>query len=465
VPGAETNLAVDRHFDRGVRRPTHKGLVASQPRRFLRPWACVPVRPGETLAAASVVGDTMFNSVVQLQNLPLTYAELGMFYVPYTVLPEWMRAIIIGTQVDFRNQGDIGGTTVNQTDDPIAAQGHDSVGLQQRVRQWAGEIGGDQTSALAESSYAPFVSHSLWQIAEDWYSVSVGDRDNDDLFQQEPVVDTYVRGATATSFDVGLAALDLDSGATGVTLSQLVEKMFLLTQTETTWAQYLADHGIDPRRLRSSMSIPLMTEHAYLGPMGGHQFAHGAQDASLGDVETTGFSPTLQAEQHTVDPPGPASTSIWDSRAIGTIGHKWSMKSGSMLKFDQPGFLVGTLVWWGEDGSADEYGHHFDATRLINPGMWGHRAHGGIDEMDFIGTQHLYGPDGTTLQSGSEPDQSGNSIINMLNLWLHGEVAAPLGTDFFRYRRPYGSVLNEGNIRCSSRLSGNFSIISDMVAG
>jgi len=422
-----------------------------------------PVRPGETLAAASITGDTVFDSVVQLQNLPMTYAELGLWFVPFTVLPPWMKAMVIGTPQDFLDHGDIGGTTAPLDGGPIASQGHTTEGLQTRLRPWAGEVGGNQTVQQDVSAYAPFASWCTYMIAQDWYDTQGIDWEDEDQFQNEPVVSQYVRGATMSSFTVGSAALDTDPSSI-TSLAQLVEDLFLLTRTETTWAEYLAQHGVDPRRLQS-MTVPLMLQHEYCGNMGSPQFFSNSmtdQAVDLENVEATGFANTHQIEAHLTDPD--EWSTGWDSRGLGLIGTKWGRSGSPMIRFEQPGFIVGTHVWWGEDGGAQDYGHIFDATRLIKPGNWGHRAAGGIDEEDFITANDLYDTAGTSLQVG-DSDQSGQNVMNMLNLFLHGEIAAPLGTSFFRYRGPYGRTLGDPLIRMSSRFSGQLHIISDLVAG
>ena len=469
MPGAERNIPVTRDIVRGMRRPQHLGYSATQPYRFIRPLCAAPVRPGETLEEVDMLGETMLDSVMQLQNLPLTWAEAGLWYVPITRLPQWFKQIFIGSQADYQSSADIAGTTApvaagaNATE--ISEQGHMTPGLQSHVRPWAGEIGGNQTTQIAESLYAPYVSHATWAVAGDWYSVPNEDFDENQLFQNEPLVDDYVKSATLQNFDVGLAGLDLDPSSI-TSVADLLESMYLLTSVERTWAEYLAEFGVSPSSVEG-MVHPIMLRHQYLGPTGSPQLDITSSDVASGTVERTGFSNTDQAEQHyTVSAGEPAATSHWDARALGFVGTKWDAKVRPRLRFDQPGILLGTLVCWNENGNQGNYGHHFDITRLTHPGHWGARLAGGVEEDDFIATQDLYDVAGTAIQDGNRSSQGGggSSVMNMLNLFLHGDVAAPNSTDFFRFRGPYGRILDDVLTRPSTRMSYRFKIRSDLVA-
>jgi hypothetical protein len=407
------------------------------------------------------MGDTLFDSVVQLQNAPFSYFEIGAWYVPFTRLPQWMRDIVIASPRQFVETGEITGTGVEVASTPITGQGHLTPGLQSRLRGWAGEMGSSQVTQSSDSTYAPFTSHATWAIADDWYHIPDADWADPDLYQNEPIVSPYVRGALRSGFDVQTTTIDPDPSTSVLSLSQIVEDLFLLSRPEMTWAEYLAGHGVDPR-FTDSMCMPLMLEHGYLGPQGRPQVFGGTTDTSLTDVENTSFSNTWQAEQHVV--PTPDSSTTWDSRGIGTLGSKWSRTARPMIRFEQPGFVVGTCVWWSETGQADNYGHVFDANYMSLPGHWGNRSGTGIDEEDFIAAQTIGNPTGTGSQAGSDDEQDlGRSVINMLNLYLHGDIAAPLSQDFFRYRGPYGRILGSSLVRCSSRLSGQLQVISDLV--
>lgn len=463
---AGTDVVVSRDIQRGNRRPQHLGLIAQQPFTFLRPFAVAPVRPGETLMMADLSGDSIFDSVLQLQNLPMTFAEVGVWYVPFSRLPDWMRQIIIGTGFRYLNFADLQGTTApaapgaNAAD--ITTQGHTTPGLQSRLRRWAGEVGGNQTTQQGESVYAPYASHSTFAIAEDWYDLQENDYDNEDLFQNEPILSSYSRGATRTNFDVGLAGLDPDPSAT-TSLADLIEQLFLMTTAEMSWPEYLASHGVSIRG-SDHMTHPLMLRHAYLGPMGPGEVLNDSISAGAGDadIQESSFTNTRQRENYTND-----INHDWDARTVGSIGQRWSGQVKPMLRFDQPGFIVGTITWWFENGSADTYGHMFDATRMTHPGHWGVRQGGGVEEEDFLATQDLYDVAGTAIQDGLSSGQTGagSSVMNMLNLFLHGETAAPLGEDFFRFRGPFGRELLSQHIRLSSRLSLKLDIKSDLVGG
>lgn len=462
---ASIDIHVVRDIDRGPRRPGHNGLVAQQPRQFLRPWCVAPVRPGETLRRVSVMGDTMLDSVVQWNNLPMTFAEIGLWYVPFSRMPDWMRQIIIGTGYRYLNLADITGITAavaqGATAAEIAAQGHTTPGLQAILRGWAGEVGGPQAGPQAsESVYAPFASHGTYAIAEDWYDLVSNDYDNAVLMSNEPVLSEYTRGATSTNFDVGLAGLDPDPSAV-TSLADLIEQLFLLSSSELSWPEYLALAGVDPRQ-SDHMTHPIMIRHGFVGPMGDGHLVHGAYNAFDNDLQSDSFTSTRQVEGDSDD----ATSMEWDARIIGQIGQRWNGSVSPGLRFDQPGFIVGTIAWWNELGSAGNYGHMFDATRLTHPGHWGIRQGGGVEEEDFLATQDLYDVTGGAIQDGADSGQTGtgSSVMNMMNLYLHGETAAPLGTDFFRFRGPYGREIPDGLNRMSSRLRAEFDIMSDLVA-
>ena len=71
MPGASRDIPVTRGITRGIRRPQHVGFSAQQPYAYIRPLVAAPVRPGETLEHASILGDSMLGSVMQFQNLPM----------------------------------------------------------------------------------------------------------------------------------------------------------------------------------------------------------------------------------------------------------------------------------------------------------------------------------------------------------------------------------------------------------
>ena len=453
--GANTDVRVDRDIDRGLRSPRHLGLTSQQPERFLRPFMVAPVRPGETLAHVSLQGDSMFDTILQLQNRPMMYQETALWFVPMSTLPEWMKAIIISTPRDAVTHGEIsdfGGSAPVATS-TIGNQGHQTPGLQSRLRSWAGEIGGNQGTQDVSSLYAPFTSHATYRIAQDWYDLDTLDWDNEDLFNNEPILSDYVRGALLSGFDVGNAAVDPSTNTAGLNLSELVEKLFQLTRPETTYAEYLANHGVDPRRMQN-MAHPIMIDHQALLPVGSPQLIHSGSETTfdIDDSQSTSFTNTFQNEDHLTDPA--ELSSQWDARGIGCVGGRISRSGRPMIRFEDAGFIVGTTCWWGETGHDGDFGHHFDANRLISPGHWGSRIAGGLDEEDFIATQTLYDPNGLNVQDGDEAGQTANEqVMNMLNLWLHGDIAAPgpNGWAFFRYRGPYGTEVPSALQRVSSR--------------
>jgi hypothetical protein len=145
------------------------------------------------------------------------------------------------------------------------------------------------------------------------------------------------------------------------------------------------------------------------------------------------------------------------------------MRRATPVRITDPGLVLGTIVWWHEDGEQQDFGHMFDITRFTHPGHWGNRQGGGVDEEDFIATQSLYQAGGVSLQTGTgfsdeaHGQGTGAYAMNALNLYLNGEVAAPLNFDYFRFRRPYGEILDNGLEDLTTRLSLQLHVLSDIV--
>jgi hypothetical protein len=402
---------------------------------------------------------------MQAVNAPLAYGEVGLWYVPLSALPEWMKQIPVGTVKDVGGpQADeVGGTHVPATQDTIANQGHRSIGGQHKLRLWAGEVGGDQTTQDDSSMYVPYVSHATYEVAGAYYDLTARDRQAVALFDNEPILTEYVRGATTNAFDVGEGIADPVTGNTEVSfLSEIIERLYLLTAVEQTYAEYLRMAGVNPL-LAGALPLPLYHEHQFFGPMGSPQMHGGISDTANDTADQSSFTATQQTQDLIVSQ---TETAIWDSRPLSMIGCKWGGFRRRNIRFDEPGIVIGTHVWWEEFGLANDFAHMFDMTRMTHPGHWGNRQGGGVDEEDFIATQSLYDINGQNLQTNVvEGQDSGAYAFNLLNLYLHGEAAAPApnGTDFFRWRRPYGADLSNALADPSSKFSVQLHFLSDLV--
>ena len=398
----------------------------------------------------------------------MTYAEIGLWYVPISTYPSWFRDVITATAEDVAERANnVSGTGVQESTTAVNDQGHMAMGLQQKPRQWAGELGaaaGDDTS----SSYMPYTSHGVYKIAADWYDMDIAGSmwNNNDLFDNPPFIENYIRSAQRSAFDLGLTGVDVDPTAASW-FSELVERLYLLSQPELTYAEYLAGHGVDPRRA-GGLCMPIMLDHAMLKPTAPTVFHTGAgTSANRNDVD---LSDTMEIISFTA---GGGSHSIaFDEKAVSPYGHTWNTYRKRSLFFDEPGFIIGTVTHWNVKARGDMHAH-FAANRMTHPGMWGNRAFGGVEESDFIGTQSLYQQSGAAPTVGQEAGQtSGIYALNMLNLYLHGDENAisesnglNIAPQAFAYRQPGGTFQEGAYLDLTSKLSCQLHIASDLVGG
>lgn len=471
MPGANTDLSISRpDDDRGVRSPRHTQFMYRHLRNRLNPWMLAPVRPGETLLGVSLQGETNTNGILQVPVAPMIYAEVGLWYIPLSTYPQWFLDVITASAEDSaeRSGQDVSGTGVLVTTDAVGDQGHKSQGLQHKPRQWAGELG-DAAGTDDSSVYLPYTSHGTYKVARDWYDMDIAGSfwNNDDLFDNPPIIEDYIRSVQRSAFDLGLAGVDVDPTAASW-FSELVERMYLLTQPEMTYAEYLAAHGVNPRRA-GGLCMPVMLDHAMLNPVGSPTILHtGASGtANRDDVD---LSDTWKLTAFTA---GGGSHSIAvDQKPVAMFGNRWNSYRKRSLSFDEPGFLLGTVTYWEHNARGDMFAH-LAGNRMTHPGHWGNRAFGGIEEQDFIATQSLYQQSGAAPTVGQEAGQtSGIYGMNMLNLYLHGDETAlgevnglNIGPQAFGFRGPGGDFQEEAYLDLSSKLSCQLHIATDMVGG
>lgn len=464
MPGAQLNLPIDRPDDRGIRSPRHVSGLASQPYQFLYPFMAHPLRPGETVTGISVRGRSNIASLCNLIDLPPMWAEMGLWVVPISALGQEFIDLVVYSGEDVAEQGgnNPGTGAASGSAAAVGNQGHMTPGLQHIPRPWAGEIGGIAGSiGISRSPYAPYVSSATYKVAREWYDTefgSIGFTDTD-LFDNPPPVGEFIRGALRQSFDQGLSSLDEDLD--NQSLGEILEKMFLMTQGEYTYAEYLAAHGVNPRNA-ASIAKPLLLEQMYLGEQGEGNPVFGTLGKDAAVISNTQSSTVQVKDISTTD-----ASLLHDRAPYGMVGCRWNADRSRRLFIEEPSVLLGTLVWYQENLAANHYAHHMDMTRMTHPGHWGNRIGGGIDEEDFIAVQQIYNSAGSGLQSGIEPDQSGANIINMLNLFLHGDTYASAdgsGNSQFFLRQPGGDVLNAVQGELTSTMSVQLRILSDLVA-
>ena len=471
MPGADLDVQIDRpDDDRGVRSPRHTQLMYRHLQNRLMPFMLAPVRPGETLLGVSLQGESNTNGVLQVPVAPMIYAEVGLWYIPLSTYPQWFLDVITASAEDAaeRSGHDQAGTGVQVTTDAVGDQGHKSQGLQHKPRQWAGELG-DTAGADDSSVYMPYTSHGTWKVARDWYDIDTAGSfwNNPDLFDSPPFIEDYIRSTQRSAFDLGLSGVDVDPTAASW-FSELVERMYLLSQPEMTYAEYLGAHGVNPRRA-GGLCMPVMLDHAMLNPVGSPTvlFSGASGTANRDDVD---LSDTMKLVSFTA---GGGSHSIaWDQKPVAMFGHKWNSFRKRSMAFDEPGFLLGTVTWWEHNSRGDMFAH-FAGNRMTHPGMWGNRAFGGVEEHDFIGTQSLYQQSGSAPTTGTEAAQtSGIYALNLLNLYLHGDEAAisevnglNIAPQAFGFRGPTGEFHEEAYLDISTKLSCQLHIATDLVGG
>lgn len=467
MPGAKLDLPIDPPDDRGIRSPRHLAGLASQRPQALYPFMAAPLRPGETLSGVSVVGESNIASICNLVNYPLSWAEMGLWVVPVASLGQQFVDLIVNSGEDVVQQGMANlnpGTGVEASGaGEVANQGHQRTGTQHIPRLWAGEVGGIAGSlGIAQSNYMPYVSAATYKVAREWYDTQFGTVGfgDDDLYDNPPPIEFFNQGALRQNFNQGTAGLDDDLSS--LSLSELVERMFLFSSSEYSYAEYLAAHGVNPRRA-ASIARPVMLRQAMLQNRGdGHPiFGTIPSDAA---VIANGQSDTIQVKDLTTS----NASLVHDRAPYGLVGHQWNASNNGDMFIEEPSILLGTMCWWSESLVASGYAHHLDMTRMTHPGHWGNRIGGGIDEEDFIAVQQLYNAAGDDLQAGSgSHGQTGSAIFNMLNLFINGDTYASAdgaGTSEFFFRQPGGGVLNGVQGELTSKLSIQLRVMSDLVA-
>jgi hypothetical protein len=432
------------------------------------------VRPGETIAGISLQGETWFNSMVNLVQAPITYAEIGLWLIPISTLDQVFIEMYAASGEDvFEELGvhQAGSGLVIADLSPVTDQGHKTPGLQQNARRWAGEIGGQSGgSGLSATSYLPYVSFGTYKTAVDWYDLAnTNDFSDKDLFDNPPLLEKFIRSATDNGFSEFDPGVDATT-ATTQSLSSLVERLFILTRGEVTYAEILAAHGVDPKRA-GAIAQPLLLEQGVLVGQDTPQLVAVGQDDQVNDSTadasiSSGFTGDRFGSVVSQNTDGGVVANV---RPVGALRKRWNAHRSRNVFVDEPSIILGTHVWWSTEAAVTDYGHMFDVTRIIGPGQWGQVQNGGVDEEDFVTVQELYARDGTAIQAGGQ-GESGTNVFNSLNTFMHGDKVTIDGSnslansnDPFGYRNIGGTPYSSINQDATAKLSCQLHVLSDLV--
>lgn len=460
MAGAEQNINVAPLPARGMRRPKHWAGLSRVGERRLYPFMAHPLRPGETLDSFSLHGETWFSSLLNLIEAPIIEVELGLWVVPLSAYPSWFKEIFTASAEDFEEEGqpENAGMALPFSTATEPNQGLGSIGFQGVARPWAGEFG---------AQYMPYVSIGTHEIAQTWYEIANTEDlgSNAQNLDQPPEVGEYIRSMAGNGMLTG-GINDPDPSVTS-SLSALIESMYLLTKTEQTYAEYLAAHSTDPRRL-SHLPHPVLLEQGVLTPydpqvMGGMLSA----DVPGGITVEDEFRRHQVVEQDRITTT-PGAEGLWyANRPFGPLYKRWTTSRRRRLYIQEPSILIGTAVWWTDTFGGNAGGHGHDVRFLQNSGMWGDRSFGDVDEAEMFAPMSVEDRDGTEL---------GPFIMNAMNLYMGGDsfaydgevvgsgVAAPFG-----FESPSGWDLSaafqstNGSIACTHKFSVQLNILSDLV--
>jgi hypothetical protein len=443
-----------------MRHPRHPASLFDIQSRFMRPFAAQPMRPGETLTHVDLFGELWHNSLVNLALAPMCYFQVGLWFVPLSAYGPGFKALFTTDAEDIAQRGaagaDLAGTAGDATFPAGTSQQRlTTAGYQQVPRQWAGEIG--NTGDLP-SSYVPWVSHGSYIIADNYYGLDTTlDFRDTNLLQNPPFVEPYIRGATIMGHDLSTGGIDPDPSAE-TSLTQMLESLYLLQTPTRSFNEILQGFGVDPRDAEG-MPVPIMVEDYILeseiaGPL------YGVSDTVVDAAEDEGVAAGWGASNFGGVPTTSAVDGlVYSVRPMGYLRKKIGARRSRMVTADTFGMLIGTVTPFVVNGTQGDFGHMFDATRMLNLGHWGDPSFGGIDEIDFMTVQDLYARDAVTETGGQE-------AFNLLNLFLHGDVFtehAQNSVDAFAFRGPGGDPFSNANVNFTVKLSAGWHIRTDLV--
>jgi len=451
MPGAKQLSVGAGPAKNGFRRPREKGDLTDMDEKRLYPWMCHPLRPGEVITGLSLQGEAWFKRAVQPALAPTTYVEIGLWAIPLSVLGQGFLDLIVASAEDG---AEVANELVESGTIPSLDAGTDLAGVLTNANNPVhGEIGSSEVTPGAETLYMPYVSRANWAVAGTWYDLEWNDsgqifRNDPDRFLEAPQVSNFIESAPNAGIDV---AQEADSTTTATnSVTEMIERLSLLTKTERTYADYLAAFGIDPR---SVMSIPhpLLLEQRVLRPIG-INFPNAAAGATF--VESALDTDTFVGTNGEI---------VLDQGGVCMLHSTLNRFRVRNYMAREPSVILGTAVWYGLNAAASQYTHYMDISLMTSGAHWGDVSFGGVDETDFLNVAAMRTQDGSTAQAGTD-GQGSTLAMNMLNLFINGshyanDIAA------IEYRTIRGQELSAGNQKVISKLSAQFHILTDMVGG
>lgn len=472
--------------DRGLRRPAFQGAVRFK-QNDLQPFMCQPVLPNERLVGGRVSGSLRFERMIQPLTAPDSWAEVALWYCPMSSYPEWMtRWMVTADMEDYAALG-TGGNYALLASPASASQSIYTPGLHSRNRTWAGEIGSTTADGSSpDSRYVPVVSNGCYDIAKNWYEQEQEDQvpgrfeNDDDWGENPPVVQQAIRGALPSGIDVDTGIDAPDGAATTAFVSsfaQWAESISLMTRMDMTYAEYLAMHGVNPRIL-NGISQPIAYRHIKQKPIMATTnvsagILRGADGVDLGYAEGTSDTESWQADD--IEGIYGASTDIHmvhDAGGLAVYGSEFSFDLPAM-NFDEPGYVIGTVVWHRNQVLRGEFAEHMDAVHMTK---FPHGGPGGFDELDFLSAAEYFGYDQDDLTDfdlqssvagtgATDVEARGTArAVNFLNLFMNGSTFTnAASTNSFDYRGLGGNRITNALQEFNMQVNGELGIASHLV--
>lgn len=436
---------------------------------LLMPTFVAPLRPGETLIGLRLRARSMLNRMVQPAVSPPMEVEYCVWRVPVRSAGDFFVDIFVNDPNDIGNieVGTLGLPEIAGL--PIATQGTRSrTPLQVRDRLWAGENGqaDGEVSIISSTAYAPYVSQAIWHIARSWYEVesmetTLGDSseigklpqasavDSADLFQNPPKIGRLIRSTWSSAIGA-TSGQDLPPGVgVGNSLADWAMRLSVLDNANRSWAEYLQQQGVDPKRI-DSMPEPVLMQRRILEPFGDLQPVFAG--APLGTSMPLAAGTNRRSGWYAGDDPatinaGTAAGGMYGNfTGLAGMATRIDQTRGKRTFIEEPSLLIGTLMYRPYDFDQRSSAQVFDAVYMVNSGAWGDGNGAGVDERDMIISRAIdrsaeQATGGTTGSSTAQQNDFGQSsplVGNFMNLYLNGDTYSNAPHELGHYRRPLG---------------------------